>query len=95
MPFLTLEQLTGTYELTAINANVVSSGDDLGRIVERLLVSSIDGDVSQKREGGRLQKTKDLARERMTKVGDFVGKLLPLANVALGVAAAVGDVSVI
>jgi hypothetical protein len=95
LPFLTLEQLTGTYELTAINANVVSSGDDLGRVVERLLVSSIDSDVSQKREGGRLQRTKDLARERMTKVGDFVGKLLPLANVALGVAAAVGDVSVI
>jgi len=94
IPSITLQQILSTYELTATNNDISQRGDNFGKAVEQLLLASVQEEPLPKTEfSKKAQAAKDSFGKVVSKVGDFVGKLLPLATFACGVTSTLGDAS--
>jgi tetratricopeptide (TPR) repeat protein len=94
IPNITLQQIASSYEVTATNNDVSQRGDNFGKAVEQLLLASVQEEPLPKTElRKKTQAAKDSFSKGVSKVGDFVGKLLPLAIFACGVTSTLGDAS--
>jgi len=87
IPNITLQQIASTYEVTATNSDVSQRENNFGKAVEQLLLASVQEEA--------LPKTELRKKAQARKVGDFVGKLLPLAIFACGVTSTLGDASLV
>jgi pentatricopeptide repeat protein len=96
IPNITLQQIASSYEVTATNNDVSQRGDNFGKAVEQLLLASVQEEPLPKTElRKKTQAAKDSFSKGVSKVGDFVGKLLPLAIFACGVTSTLGDASLV
>ncbi|KAH8756905.1 hypothetical protein BGZ57DRAFT_996960 [Hyaloscypha finlandica] len=96
IPNITLQQIACSYEVTAANNDVSQRGDNFGRAVEQLLLASVGEEPLPSTElRKKVKAAKDSFSKCVSKVGDFIGKLLPLAIFACGVTATVGDASIV
>jgi hypothetical protein len=95
-PALTLKQITASYQLTAANADTDTRDDKFGKAVEQLILANVQEEPVSSGLGSfskKTKKVKDGTKRWIEKTGTFMGKMLPLAVVACGMTAAVGDVS--
>jgi hypothetical protein len=93
---VTLQQVASSYEVTATNSDVSQRGDNFGKAVEQLLLASVGEESLLKTELRKKTKVaKDSINKGISKVGDFAGKLLPLAIVACGFTATLGEASMV
>jgi hypothetical protein len=91
---LTLEQITASYELAAANSDADKRDNKFAKAVEQLILANvhepIDPGLGPFRK--KMTKMKDGAKGWIQKTGTFMGRMLPLAIVACGLTASLGDV---
>jgi hypothetical protein len=92
---LTLGQITTGYELAAANSDADTRDNKFAKAVEQLILANVHEEPVDPGLGPfrkKMTKMKDGTKGWIQKTGTFMGRLLPLAIVACGLTASLGDV---